>query len=167
MFVSNCCKQSESFHLGGPYRALFIDAMSKKKMNEDIPLEAVLKYIKEDRDRYKAKLERLEPYTKELERTIAELKELLSAPDVHTAWQRIAELRRENINLRARKEKKDREYEALLLENNRLQQGYHDTDWYKKLHEENRRLRENQRKQKELNTRLMCEIHELKEKYGV
>ena len=36
-------------------------------MNEDVPYEAILKYIKRDRDRYKAKAEKLEQDVRSLE----------------------------------------------------------------------------------------------------
>ena len=36
-------------------------------MNEDIPIEAILKYIKRDRDLYKAKVETLTAYAHSLE----------------------------------------------------------------------------------------------------
>ena len=41
--------------------------------SHDIPLEAVLKWIKKERDSYKAKLDRLVPYTKSLEQRNREL----------------------------------------------------------------------------------------------
>lgn len=42
-------------------------------MNQEVPLEAVLKYIKQDRDKYKEKLETLMEYTKSLETRILEM----------------------------------------------------------------------------------------------
>ena len=38
-----------------------------RKPRNDIPLEALLKYIKADRDAYRSKLDELIPYTKSLE----------------------------------------------------------------------------------------------------
>lgn len=41
-----------------------------QRISNDIPLEAVLKYIVKERDRYKNKLEILIPYTKSLEQKV-------------------------------------------------------------------------------------------------
>ncbi len=47
--------------------------MRNRKPYNDIPLEGLLKYIKADRDSFKAKLEQLIPYTKSLETRIGDL----------------------------------------------------------------------------------------------
>lgn len=47
--------------------------MNQTKCNPDVPLEAVLKYIVRDRDRYKSQLDNLIGYTKALEFRVMEM----------------------------------------------------------------------------------------------
>ena len=81
-------------------------------LNEDLPLEAVLKYIKRDRDKYKAKLERLIPYTKSLE------ERLERASDA-----RFNELIKENVNLKSAND-------GLKKENAALRAEYRKSGWF-------------------------------------
>ena len=71
--------------------------MTKRKVTNDIPLEALLKYIKAERDDCKAKLDKLVPYAKALEKEVASLKEQLQKRQetIDRQEKRISELNRE------------------------------------------------------------------------
>jgi hypothetical protein len=65
-------------------------------LNNDIPAEVLLKYALRERDNYKAKLDQLIPYTKNLEKTVAMLREDMAE------LQRKADKKEENQNEVAR-----------------------------------------------------------------
>lgn len=74
--------------------------MKRTKVQNDIPLEALLKYIKAERDDCMAKLDKLIPYTKALEKEVASLKEQLQKKleTIDKQETRINELNREIIH---------------------------------------------------------------------
>lgn len=55
--------------------------MIRKPNNDHIPAEAVLKWLKKDRDYYRDKLEELIEYTKLLEKKVKEQDKLLALQD--------------------------------------------------------------------------------------
>ena len=90
--------------------------------SKDIPIEAVLKYIKEDRDKYKAKLEQLIPYTKSLEARIKELEKGHSS-DITELQQKITKLKTKNM--------------LLTQEKTALIEDLHSTEWFRNLMQSN------------------------------
>ena len=95
--------------------------------NQDVPLEAVLKYIKQDRDKYKAKLDELIPYTKSLEKKVKVLEED-GVEDAKKLKNKMALLEARNIGLEA-------ELKALRT-------NYKQSEWYKDLKEQRKRYSE-------------------------
>ena len=104
-------------------------------MENDIPIEGVLKYIKRDRDKYKEKLETLVPYTKSLE---AKLKELTARNlTLEEALKDYDEMKKIAKRVRVLETEK----EGLIKENSAIISDYKTSEWYKMLKEDRRRLR--------------------------
>lgn len=102
--------------------------------NNDVPIEAVLKYIVRDRDHYKAKLEQLIPYTKSLEQKLKDNETELLAQ----ASARIKELQSQR--------------DQFLEELSAFREDNKQTAWYIQLEEDRKRLRkENKALRKALN----------------
>lgn len=116
-------------------------------MNEDIPVEALLKYIVKERDKYKQKLETLIPYTKGLEARLAD--------NDKKHEETVTKMERQF-------ERKCREYEELYKEVVTMRRDYKESAWYRDLHEESRKLREKIKQQNIVNNRLLCQIQALK-----
>lgn len=104
-------------------------------IENDIPIEGVLKYIKRERDKYKDKLETLVPYTKSLENKLKELTArnltlegaLKDYDDQKKLTKRISVL--------------EQEKEMLIKENSALIKDFKQTDWYKQLKDGKKKLR--------------------------
>lgn len=113
----------------------------------DIPLEAVLKYIKKERDKYKAKLENLVPYTKALEQKVKDLDDIISDKE-----KRIADLEK---RLEENEIKKG-EYNQAIHDNKFMKEeldafrkDYRKTEWYKQLEDARKALRADNKKLRE------------------
>ena len=72
-------------------------AMNKKANNDPVPLEAAVKYLVRDRDRYKERLDALIPYAKSLEHRLYQKE---SPEGLDDAWAEIKALRQEIANLK-------------------------------------------------------------------
>ena len=104
-------------------------------IQNDIPIEGVLKYIKRERDKYKEKLETLVPYTKSLENKLKEL----------TARNLTLEGALKDYNEQKKLIKRisvlEQEKEMLIKENSALIKDFKQTDWYKQLKDGKKKLR--------------------------
>lgn len=104
-------------------------------IENDIPIEGVLKYIKRERDKYKEKLETLVPYTKSLENKLKEL----------TARNLTLEGALKDYNEQKKLIKRigvlEQEKEMLIKENSALIKDFKQTDWYKQLKDGKKKLR--------------------------
>lgn len=104
-------------------------------IENDIPIEGVLKYIKRERDKYKEKLETLVPYTKSLENKLKEL----------TARNLTLEGALKDYNEQKKLIKRisvlEQEKEMLIKENSALIKDFKQTDWYKQLKDSKKKLR--------------------------
>lgn len=104
-------------------------------IENDIPIEGVLKYIKRERDKYKDKLETLIPYTKSLENKLKEL----------TARNLTLEGALKDYNEQKKLTKRisvlEQEKEMLIKENSALIKDFKQTDWYKQLKDGKKKLR--------------------------
>jgi len=104
-------------------------------IENDIPIEGVLKYIKRERDKYKEKLETLIPYTKSLENKLKEL----------TARNLTLEGALKDYNEQKKLTKRisvlEQEKEMLIKENSALIKDFKQTDWYKQLKDGKKKLR--------------------------
>lgn len=105
-------------------------------LQNEIPIEGVLKYIKRERDKYKEKLEKLIPYTKNLEERFKDLtaRNLV----LEEALKDYTECKK----MRKRVEVLEKEKEELIRNNSALISDYKQSDWYKDLHNMNKKLRE-------------------------
>ena len=92
------------------------------KINEDVPIEAVVKYLVKERDAYKEKLDTLVPYTKRLE---ARLRDMEAAVDATRA----DEVRKMEKTI----ERLERENKRLVEEKTNLIMDYHKTEWFKSM----------------------------------
>ena len=124
--------------------------------NPQIPISAVLKYIKKDRDDYKSKLETLTDYTKELERRVKDLEGIIRIRDeeILTLEQKLSEnevSKAEMANLHQLK----KENEFMHAELSRFRADYRETSWFKQLYEDKRRLMESNRKLKRAMNQLL------------
>ena len=104
-------------------------------IQNDIPIEGVLKYIKRERDKYKEKLETLVPYTKSLEN---KLKELTAR---NLALEGALKDYNEQKKLTKRISVLEQEKEMLIKENSALIKDFKQTDWYKQLKDGKKKLR--------------------------
>ena len=104
-------------------------------IQNDIPIEGVLKYIKRERDKYKEKLETLVPYTKSLEN---KLKELTAR---NLALEGALKDYNEQKKLIKRISVLEQEKEMLIKENSALIKDFKQTDWYKQLKDGKKKLR--------------------------
>ena len=119
-------------------------------MENDIPIEGVLKYIKRDRDKYKEKLETLVPYTKSLE---AKLKELTARNlTLEEALKDYDEMKKIAKRVRVLETEK----EGLIKENSAIISDYKTSEWYKMLKEDRRRLRKQNKELKILLNRYLA-----------
>lgn len=115
---------------------------------EKIPLEAAVKYLVKERDGYKAKLEKLIPYTKMLEQGKSE---------------RIQNLEQEVKKLRTRLDRKNLAYEEIMKENYALKRGYKDTQWYASMQESLRYHRTIENTLRNALNRALCENKRLRD----
>lgn len=90
----------------------------RKSDNPEVPIEAVVKWLKHERDTAQAKLKKLIPYTKALEQKVA--------------WYE-----------KAAKEGNLDKYTMLKMEYNALRSDYEKSNWYKSIQGEIRALRNN------------------------
>lgn len=104
-------------------------------IENDIPIEGVLKYIKRERDKYKEKLETLVPYTKSLENKLKEL----TARNI--ALDGALKDYNEQKKLTKRISVLEQEKEMLIKENSALIKDFKQTDWYKQLKDGKKKLR--------------------------
>ena len=105
-----------------------------KRINEDIPLEAAVKWLIRERDRYRDKLDELIVYTKSLERELKEGAEPYEHK-IKSLEGDIKSLRKENAALR--KDFKETEWaKGIVKENERLKLA--NRDLWKKVNEFNR-----------------------------
>lgn len=110
-------------------------------IQNDIPLEAVLKYIKRERDKYKEKVDILTAYSKSLEQRVKSLAS--KEPDLEKAVKEIANLK---AQLEARKalvsENKmlKNENEFMKSELKAFREDARKTAWFAQAEEERQRL---------------------------
>ena len=104
-------------------------------IQNDIPIEGVLKYIKRERDKYKEKLETLIPYTKSLE---AKLKELTAR---NLTLENALKDYNETKKIAKRVSVLELEKERLIKENSAIIADYKQTEWYKQLKDGKKKLR--------------------------
>lgn len=90
------------------------------KITNDIPPEALLKWIVKERDKYKAKLDMLVPYTKSLEDRVRFLEKARTADN--------ESLMKQLSNAKAR-------IAHLTQEKSELIEDYHKTEWYGQIQE--------------------------------
>ena len=109
-------------------------------MNEDVPVEALVKYLVRERDERQRKLDMLVPYTKSLEDRIASQRDEL-----------VSNLMKE---LRAAISERD----ALKKENVAYRTDFKESSWYKQLHEQNKRLRSENANLRATTSRLQTEL---------
>lgn len=89
--------------------------MKRDNLNNAIPMSALLKYIVNERDKYKKKLEELTVYTKQLENQVMMSKDT-----------KIKTLQKENTSLK-------KQLENTILEAQTLREEYRLSDWYQQL----------------------------------
>ena len=115
-------------------------------MEKVVPIEAVLKYIKQDRDKYKAKLDQIVPYTKSLEQKVKILQRELDKYDGYPEQMR--EIRKENERLVKENYRLTKENEIALRELKAFRTDYRESEWFKQLSENRERLKKTNRRLK-------------------
>lgn len=117
--------------------------------NKGVPIEAVLKYIKNDRDKYKEKLSVVSDYAKGLEVRIKSLQKTIDAQDeeILTLEQKLAENEVSKADM-ANLHQLKKENEFMHAELSRFRTDYRETSWFKQLADDKRRLMESNRKLK-------------------
>ena len=88
------------------------------KENKEVPIEAAVKWLIKERDRYKEKLDTIVPYTKSLETRVRDLEKLIEGLG-DCPMKRIEKLEKEN--------------RRLIEEKTFLIQDYQKSDWYKSM----------------------------------
>ena len=88
------------------------------KENREVPIEAAVKWLIKERDRYKEKLDTIVPYTKSLETRVRDLEKLIEGLG-DCPMKRIEKLEKEN--------------RRLIEEKTFLIQDYQKSDWYKSM----------------------------------
>ena len=88
------------------------------KENKEVPIEAAVKWLIKERDRYKEKLDTIVPYTKSLEVRVRDLEKLIEGLG-DCPMKRIEKLEKEN--------------RRLIEEKTFLIQDYQKSDWYKSM----------------------------------
>ena len=88
------------------------------KENREVPIEAAVKWLIKERDRYKEKLDTIVPYTKSLETRVRDLEKLIEGLG-DCPMKRIEKLEKEN--------------RRLIEEKTFLIQDYQKSDWYKRM----------------------------------
>ena len=83
-------------------------------INQDVPLESVLKYIKQDRDKFKDKLTKIIPYAKKISAENEQLKDTIVKLEIRIARQE------EQIKSMTRETMKSSIYQALQERYNKL-----------------------------------------------
>ena len=116
--------------------------------NSDIPIEAAVKWLIRERDRYKEKLEQLIPYTKSLEKKL---------------FDKEREIEQEHDSLLTKQDKRITELtnqrESLKAELEAFRSDFKQTQWYIQLDGDRNRLRkENKALRKALNRLLSGEM---------
>ena len=111
--------------------------MGMVNRNPDVPLEAVLKWLKKDRDKLQAKLDMLVPYTKRLEKK-------LETQRVEIEREKDAEI----AKLRKQLENTDKQWKLQMHDNAQLIKDYKQSEWYKCLKKQNKSLRDECKKWK-------------------
>lgn len=99
-----------------------------KGMNSEVPVEAIVKYIKRERDQYKEKLDKLVPYTKQLEAWSSNMEKNIRA-----------EYESQIQSLSKRLENQMVENARLLKEKTALIMDYHKSEWYISMQKQNKR----------------------------
>lgn len=102
-----------------------------KKRNKDVPVEAVLKYIIQERDNYKEKLHSTVEYAKAREKYLREEKKR----EIESRDVQIKRLEQKVKSLEGQVQK-------LMIDNGMLVNEYKKSDWYKQLHNKNKKLQE-------------------------
>lgn len=110
--------------------------------NTHIPLEAVLKYIKKDRDDYKAKLEKLIPYTKQLETKVKELERELE--DIESQMKNLEVSRQMVLDAKNAALDNARMKEEIKA----FREDAKKTAWFKQLDDDRKNLKEQNKKLK-------------------
>lgn len=102
-----------------------------KKRNKDVPVEIVVKYIVQERDKYKEKLHSTVEYAKAREKYLQEEKKR----EIEIRDAQIKHLENLIKSLEGRVQK-------LTIDNGMLVNEYKKSDWYKQLHNQNKKLRD-------------------------
>lgn len=108
--------------------------------NNEVPLEAVLKYIKKSRDEYKEKLETLIPYAKSLEERLSSLTEEYEA--LKQAFEENKVSKAELGLVKCIKNEND----AMRAELSSFRKDYKATQWYKQMKEDRNKVYEQNKK---------------------
>lgn len=103
--------------------------------NNEVPISGVLKYIKQDRDRYRQKLETLVPYTKNLEEKVKEL--MVRNLTLENAMKDYAEMKKTARRVGVLEGEKLK----LIAENSALVSDYKKSEWYAQLKASRKALR--------------------------